>query len=232
MKKSIISFLMIAISILGTSCSDKIIYYEIPQANAKPERFCSQQLPYSFGIPSSIINPHIKTKKIADIWEWIEIKDDEGNLISVDTVALTSDVKAQMLKRVNEKEFLAKMYQESFIDPLKEPFPELRILIQESICIEGIGPACFGIAELPNGGTIRDEKNNYIASYDTRRGFLISFCENHIVAIYLDISAFTMLAIYDSTGSSQQTAIIFDHMLYENLVNARLSYKVGLREGI
>lgn len=169
---------------------------------------------YSFNIPKVLQGAPIQEDNSSDLF-MISMQDDFGHLLRIETITFMTDDD----RKGKETNILTDIFN-AVIQIIRKQFPSTTILEEKLDNIDNIGPVCMAFIEIPEGSTLIDQKNKKRA--DSRRAYLISFCDNYLVIMSTQESPLVSLVKrYD------QAQRMDDHnTLYDQLIQTRLSYRM------
>lgn len=175
---------------------------------------------YSFATPVAMYDKSMTEKKLDQNRDFVSFQDPFGHLVRFEITKFPHDEILAISDKPEELEKLLELiFKDCVLAAISQQYPNVKISQQNIENIEGIGTAYFAIINIPNGSTLIDLNHNQ--RLDSKRGYLLSFCENHLVVISNQESSLAEFA-------EQHCDVKVDRVkkMYDELVNSRLSYKI------
>lgn len=183
-------------------------------------RYHDPQGTYSFALPKMGSTQKIEEHKINQDADGISFQNDFGDLVRFEIAKFSHD---ELLSLSNElggvENVLAAMFKDAVLLPISKQIPNTKVLDVNSEDIDGIGAVYFAMIDIPGGSTLEDAISHQ--RLDSRRGYLLSFCENYLVAISTQESP--MIATLEKYGGMRMDRT---KKIHDQLVEMRLSYKI------
>lgn len=151
------------------------------------------------------------------------IRDDFGNLVRIEDDAFPeedSDLLAKYILENSCQEVLTSIFQNCVFMAILKQFPSTQVLEEKFVDINGIGQAYFAIIDIPGGSNMQNANTGQKA--DSRRVYMISFCENHLVVLSMQES----LLVQEWRKRNAIDSIEINQELYDKLIDLRKSYKI------
>lgn len=152
-----------------------------------PERVYRFNIPAIQACPKELINDKSHT---------ISFMDDLGNLIRVE-VAIASEEEmnyfSALILKLSYKQVLQELFDSCALKPICNTFPLTDILDEGFIELDPIGPVYYAVLTIPGGSTLADAKTG--KRVDSKRVYLVSVVDNHIVVLSAQESMQTQSAI-------------------------------------
>jgi len=174
---------------------------------------------YSFEAPSHMYGQKMEEIQIDQTRSLVSFHDDFGNLLRFEVAKFPDEFAVSSLTLADQEKALETVFENSVLAAIKQQIPTTKVLNKDVANIEGIGATYFAVVYVPNGSTLIDCSTGQ--REDSRRGYLLSFCENYLFVISNQESGLTEFAAKHSDVKVDRT-----EKLREELVKARLSCKI------